>query len=590
MMSQKNNTKRNNTNIMERMERKRSKEFMSSSSFSGMSQLNNSSEETLEAFVYKSHRSDNLENTSNTRNTQNNEWLLNGSNGKKPPVLCFKCSALATPPEDPPAKQLHMTYKIFQTDTKLINLLLQSHGLIEVSMNDMDFNILWMGNHPKPDILRNLLPYQKVNHFPRSYEITRKDRLYKNIEAMQRSKGLRNLDFIPQTFLLPTEAKELISAHFRYRGPWIVKPKASSRGRGIYIVNNPEKILTDESVIVAQYINNPLLVDGHKCDLRLYVAVTNYDPLLIYLYEEGLVRFAAVKYDGRNQYIWNPCMHLCNYSINKFHVDYVKSEDPDAENVGHKWTLSALLRHLRSMGQDTESLMQRIEDIIIKSILATASGIVSGVKQFVKHPDTCFELFGFDILIDDTLKPWLLEVNLTPSLGCDSPLDIRLKSALIADLFTLVGIPAIDPILRSQNLNRAAISPNKKISYRRVQSAEILTQEKKNVNKSNKNKGLSSEQQRIVASAKAQFERRGGFVRIFPSPKSWELYSQYLGTPVISDPFGPNRLSQRVNVNHNLMLHEQLFPVANRNIGYIIPEITLDRLSRYVLSIPILCL
>lgn len=74
------------------------------------------------------------------------------------------------------------------------------------------------------------------------------------------------------------------------------------------------------------------------------------------------------------------------------------------------------------------------------------------------------ELFGFDILIDDTLKPWLLEVNLTPSLGCDSPLDVRLKSALIADLFTLVGIPAIDPILRSQNLNRAAISPNKKIN------------------------------------------------------------------------------------------------------------------------------
>ncbi|XP_029157005.1 tubulin polyglutamylase TTLL5 isoform X2 [Nylanderia fulva] len=584
MMSQRNNTKRNNTNIIERMERKRTKELMSSSSLSGMSQLSNSSEETLEAFVYKPCTSDNLENTTNARNTQNNEWLLNGPHGKKTPVLYFKCSALATPPENPPAKQLHMTYKIFQTDTKLINVLLQSHGLMEVSMNEMDFNILWMGNHPKPDVLRNLLPYQKVNHFPRSYEITRKDRLYKNIEAMQRSKGLRNLDFIPQTFLLPTEAKELISAHFRYRGPWIVKPKASSRGRGIYIVNNPEKILTDESVIVAQYINNPLLVDGHKCDLRLYVAVTNYDPLLIYLYEEGLVRFAAVKYDGRNQYIWNPCMHLCNYSINKFHVDYVKSEDPDAENVGHKWTLSALLRHLRSMGQDTESLMQRIEDIIIKSILATASGIVSGLKQFVKHPDTCFELFGFDILIDDTLKPWLLEVNLTPSLGCDSPLDVRLKSALIADLFTLVGIPAIDPILRSQN--RAAVNSNKKITrYRRVQSAETLPQGKKNTNKSNRIKGLTSEQQRIVASAKAQFERRGGFVRIFPSPKSWELYSQYLdlitGDSMMSDQFGLRKLPQHVNSNHNLMLHEQLFPVANHNIDYIIPEITLGRLSRY---------
>ncbi|XP_046595142.1 tubulin polyglutamylase TTLL5 isoform X1 [Neodiprion virginianus] len=570
-----------------KLDGKRTKDSMSSSSLSGTSQLSSSSDEVLEPLVHKSH---NIikKSESTTKDKDNNEWLLTGSGGGKPPVLRFKCSALATPPEDPPGKQLHMTYKIFQTDTKLISLLLQSHGLAEVSMTDQNFNILWMGNHPKPDVLRNLTPHQKVNHFPRSYEITRKDRLYKNIEAMQRSKGARNLDFIPQTFLLPSESRELLTAHFRYRGPWIVKPKASSRGRGIYIVNSPEKIIIDESVIVAQYINNPLLVDGHKCDLRLYVAVTSYDPLLIYLYEEGLVRFATVKYDGGHQYVWNPCMHLCNYSINKFHVDYIKSEDPDAEDVGHKWTLSALLRHLRSMGQDTELLMQRIEDVIVKSILATASGIVSGVKQFVKHPDTCFELFGFDILIDDTLKPWLLEVNLTPSLGCDSPLDVRLKSALMADLLTLVGIAAVDPILRPHSNNHRSITnPSKNMtSYRRVHSAEMLMQKKKNVAKNSLNKsGLTAEQQRIVASARAQFERRGGFVRIFPSPKSWEIYSQYLdsvtGIPVVTDPLGPGRLQQQVNTNYNLMLHEQLFPAACRTTGFIIPEVTLDRLSRY---------
>jgi tubulin polyglutamylase TTLL5 len=69
--------------------------------------------------------------------------------------------------------------------------------------------------------------------------------------------------------------------------------------------------------MVCKYVGNPLLIDGFKFDIRLYVAVTSYDPLIIYLYEEGMTRFATIKYDKSNRNIKNQWMHLTNYSINK---------------------------------------------------------------------------------------------------------------------------------------------------------------------------------------------------------------------------------------------------------------------------------
>ena len=50
-------------------------------------------------------------------------------------------------------------------------------------------------------------------------------------------------------------------------------------------------------MIVSEYIHNPLLLDGYKFDLRIYVALTSINPLRIYTYDEGLVRLATVKYN-----------------------------------------------------------------------------------------------------------------------------------------------------------------------------------------------------------------------------------------------------------------------------------------------------
>lgn len=163
-------------------------------------------------------------------------WLIGGNLGNRNAVLVFRSSALACNTDDAirskPAFKLHVTYKVLQAETKLLSKLLDRHGFTEVPACNVDFNLLWTGSHPKPSIFRSLGSHQRVNHFPRSYELTRKDRLYKNIESMQHTRGVRNFDFIPQTFIMPGDYKEFCGAHYRVKGPWIVKPVASSRGRG----------------------------------------------------------------------------------------------------------------------------------------------------------------------------------------------------------------------------------------------------------------------------------------------------------------------------------------------------------------------
>ncbi|XP_058465024.1 tubulin polyglutamylase TTLL5 [Malaya genurostris] len=491
-----------------------------------------------------------------------------------------------------PAAKLNIFYKFVNTETRLLRKILSAHGMAESGSDSTDFNLLWTGIHLKPDILRNLAPYQRVNHFPRSYELTRKDRLYKNIERMQHLRGLKHFDIVPQSFLLPQDYKELIAAHNKCRGPWIVKPVASSRGRGIFIVNSPDQIASYEQVVVAKYITDPLCIDGHKCDIRLYVAVTSFDPLIIYLYEEGLVRLATVKYDRTAENLWNPCMHLCNYSINKYHTDYIKSNNAGDEDVGHKWTLSALLRHLRSQGCNTEQLMLNIEDLIIKAIFSCTQPIVAACRMFVPHVGNCFELYGFDILIDDTLKPWLLEINLSPSLGCDTPLDTKVKACLLTDLLTMVGIPAISPLQKACYDSKGQKIRNLSTPYRRVNSADFVhttgTSGKKDPSQQHGSEPpkkvqttlsvLTMEELKIVRFARAQYERRGGFVRIFPTSDSMMRYASLLD-PVTGVPTsavtsnGSGSYLMIIPHNYNQMLHSQLFPQGSESENRIVHRI-----------------
>ncbi|RCN31857.1 hypothetical protein ANCCAN_22357 [Ancylostoma caninum] len=206
-----------------------------------------------------------------------------------------------------------------------------------------------------------------------------------------------------------------------------------------------------------------------------------------------------------------------------------------SEDFGHKWTLGALLRHIEKEGMDAKMLMLRIEDVVVKSLLSVQTRITSACRTTTPHVGTNFELFGFDILVDEDLKPWLLEVNLSPSLSCDAPLDSLVKSRLICDLFNLACVPLVNRKLAGIQL----IRPNKEDDCD-SEDAEAEIERTKKISPSKRGFNVKRRRVRtpfssspyapdpsmraICRRARAEMSRRGGFVRIFPREHSLQLY------------------------------------------------------------------
>ena len=340
----------------------------------------------------------------------------------------------------------------YKSSTLLVEALCESQSFVRTSKSN--WNVCWAVG-AKSELYRSLKPYQKINSFPRTHEITRKDQLCRNIMRMQELYGAKKFDFIPQSFVLPAERgafERLVrSTASTKKKPdmWIVKPAASACGRGIFVTDSISDIplsgMDDSNCLVSAYITDPLLFDNRKFDLRVYVAVTSFSPLKIYVYEEGLVRRATAPYTNSSANLSNRFVHLTNYSVQKRSGNFVKAngnQDPEASN---KWSFATLRKMLTEKGVDTEVLFGRIENIVVKTMISIEPQVLAAMDMFVKYPSNCFQLFGFDIIVESkTEKPWLIEVNLGPSLTCDSELDLEIKSQMMSDLFSLAGIMPYD--------------------------------------------------------------------------------------------------------------------------------------------------
>uniref|UniRef100_A0A1X7VMI8 Uncharacterized protein n=1 Tax=Amphimedon queenslandica TaxID=400682 RepID=A0A1X7VMI8_AMPQE len=339
----------------------------------------------------------------------------------------------------------------------------------------------YWGKHMKSEGFKTILPHQKVNHLPGSFQIGRKDRLWRNLSKMQAHFGKRDYDFVPLTFVLPSDTRSLKRTwEGTHRQKWIIKPPASARGIGIQVVHKWSQIPKKRPLIVQKYISDPFLINDSKFDLRIYAYVSCIDPLTIYLYRDGLVRFATKK------------------------------------------GLLALWEYMETqLGIDPSLVWKKIQDLVIKTMMSCEGYIASLIKANCRDSSTVHELFGFDIMLDKNLKPWLLEVNVSPSLHSNSQLDYNIKAPMMRDLFNMAGFSLPKSSQFSTTTYRSMTSKErlKHSHYSRLAGREC--------DRHSILRELTQHDYKILTRFIDENNRRGGFIRIYPTTETIGHYTPY---------------------------------------------------------------
>uniref|UniRef100_A0A1B0CNH8 Tubulin polyglutamylase ttll4 n=2 Tax=Lutzomyia longipalpis TaxID=7200 RepID=A0A1B0CNH8_LUTLO len=402
------------------------------------------------------------------------------------------------------------------------------------------------GKHMKSPQFRTIRSYQKFNHIPGTFQIGRKDRVWRNLQLQMARNGKKEFGFMPRTYILPQDLKTLRQMWPRYsqRGvKWIIKPPASARGTGIKVVNRWSQIPKRRPIIVQRYVERPMLIDGSKFDLRLYVLVTSMNPLKVYMHTDGLARFASVRYSEKVDTLSDRYMHLTNYSINKLSANYAKNEDAEACK-GHKWTIRSLWSYLEAGGVDTERLWGALRNLVIRTLIAGETPIHNLTKANMLSKYNCYELFGFDVLLDSDLVPWLLEVNISPSLHSSSPLDLHVKAPLVrATLNTaLYQVPPKltedkqqevlqtlnmqGPLCMDKRMYTTTLARSERIKHNHYTSREL--------NREDYLEGildtLTADDVRCLILMEEELSRCAPLERIFPAPSSHK-YLTYMDNP-----------------------------------------------------------
>ena len=301
-------------------------------------------------------------------------------------------------------------------------------------------NTFFLTNNKKGDYLND---YQKMYHFMGVEEYFYKNLLYKNYLYMK--SYYKAYNYMPTTYIYPKDAEKIEKKFRNYKlsikNLWIVKPINMASGIGIHLFRSLEEEMKNnrKEFLISKYYGTPHLIKEKKYDMRIYVLVTGFQPLRVYLYNEGLIRIAADKYKLNIDSLDNIYSHLTNTAINVKNKKY-KNPKSEMDESANKWNFKTYRNYLKKKNLDVDLLFENIKDIIIKTLISGSRKIVNTTEQLKLNDINMFNLFGFDIFVDINLKPYLLEVNTRPFLDDYNKYDKIIKSNLFVDTLNLVGI------------------------------------------------------------------------------------------------------------------------------------------------------
>ena len=299
----------------------------------------------------------------------------------------------------------------------------------------------WYTDMPDEDIFEQLDGMKSINHIPGNNGVTIKDFLHNTLararDRLESTKRKSRMDFFPSVYTLPGEYHDWLKhAHDDPEHRWILKPKNSSRGRGIEVVRDLADVPVDNKFMVQDYLDDPHLINDRKYVLRLYVLVSSVEPLRVYLYDEGFAKLASDPYDLDD--LDNPFAHLTNPDINAL------NEDAEAPVVFVNF--KEYRKWLREQGHDDALLFDKVRDLVTLTSLSVRERMRGRTNQIDAPTNGCYELMGYDCFINADLKPYLLECNLSPDLKvCSGPEDggdveYQVKNQVVLDMVSLLGL------------------------------------------------------------------------------------------------------------------------------------------------------